>query len=137
MRTNFRIVTTVGGKMIFQFTLYATRQKTRNGFETVRKETTFSLAVFSPLCHQIGCSSSQQNHFSCLFLLLFPPSRLKNKNQVLRMSRLLKISQLLVFPLQKHTHTCNYTHCIRRGSPVFHFVEFAKGRLPLRWVYSR
>ncbi len=31
-------------------------------------------------------------------------------------------------------HACNYTHFIRRGSPVFHFVEFTKGRLPLRRV---
>lgn len=33
-----------------------------------------------------------------------------------------------------HVHACNYTHFIRRGSPVFHFVEFTKGRLPLRRV---
>lgn len=80
MRTNFRIVTTVGGKKnILQFIVI--RQKTRNGFERVC--TRRPPLVWQCSRHQICCSSSQQNHSSCLFFCCccFPPHVLKKKKK--------------------------------------------------------
>lgn len=67
---------------------------------------------------------------TCLFSVVFPPHFLN-----LRKSGLedVKVVENPAAP-NTHVHACNYTHFIRRGSPVFHFVEFTKGRLPLRRV---
>ncbi len=101
-----------------------TQEKTRNlwnekVFECAQGSF-FSFAVFSPV--------GPPNRSFKLFSVVFPPHFLN-----LRKSGLedFKVVENPTAP-NTHVHACNYTHFIWRGSPVFNFVEFTKGHLPLR-----